>query len=211
MVGRLVPGVLAALLLLTGCARVAGAGPDAPAADELDGRTFLSTGATDAGAPRPLVSGTRVRLTFRQGQVAATQGCNHLGGAYHLDGTALVVGDLAMTDMGCDAARNQQDQWMAALLTGRPTVTLTGDALVLTGAQSELKLQDRRTADPDRLLVGPRWRVESILSGDSASSSARQAFFVFGDGATNRVAPAVTSSTAHSPPPGPSSPSPSCR
>lgn len=56
------------------------AGPAASAIDPLTGRTFLSVEITEAGKPKALLSGTRVRLTFPEpGRMAVSASCNHLG------------------------------------------------------------------------------------------------------------------------------------
>ena len=45
------------------------------------GRTFLSTSVTENGAPRALVDGTRIELTFAEDdRVTANAGCNIMGG-----------------------------------------------------------------------------------------------------------------------------------
>ena len=45
----------------------------------------------------------------------------------------LVVAEMAMTEMACEpAALMDQDTWLAAVLTSRPTVALDGDTLTLT-------------------------------------------------------------------------------
>jgi heat shock protein HslJ len=113
--------------------------------------------------------------------VSANAGCNQLSGAYSLDGTTLVVDNLASTQMGCNPARQAQDEWLAAVLTGRPTVALSGDDLTLTTAKDELRLRDRRVADPDRPLIGTTWKVESIITPDAVSSVAggEKAAFTF--------------------------------
>ena len=57
----------AAVSLLGACGLVPGPGAEV----EVEGRTFLSTGVTEDGRPRDLVEGSRVRLTFDDGQLSA--------------------------------------------------------------------------------------------------------------------------------------------
>ena len=54
--------------------------PSATPALTLDGRTFLSTAVTENGVARALVGGTRIRLQFLDGRLAATAGCNTMAG-----------------------------------------------------------------------------------------------------------------------------------
>jgi heat shock protein HslJ len=159
--------VALALLVATACGSRAGSG-----GTELNGRTYLSIAVTENGAPRPLVTGTRIRLTFDQDgrRIAANAGCNHLGGQARIDAGRLVVTDLATTDMGCDRPRHDQDEWLGKLLLASPSITLTGTELVLATPTAELRLQDREVADPDRPLVGTKWVVDTLIDKDVASS-----------------------------------------
>lgn len=131
----------------------------------IDGRTFLSTAVQGA----TLVPGTRVSLMFTNGSLSASGGCNSMGGSYTLTGGRLSIGQMMTTDMGCDPARMQQDQWLAALLDGA-TVTLAGDTLTLQKGPVTLTLLDRKVANPDKPITGTHWVLDGIVSGDTASS-----------------------------------------
>ena len=135
------------------------------------GRTFILSEATQGGAAKQFVAGTRVELQFFDAnRLGLSAGCNSMGGSAHLDRDKLVVGDLAGTEIGCAPERHQQDEWLAAFLTARPGWRLSGDSLVLTGPDAELRFVDRKTVEPDRQLAGPQWRVDTVLAGESASS-----------------------------------------
>ncbi len=134
------------------------------------GRTFLSTSVTENGQDRPPVSGTRIELRFADGRLMARGGCNHMDADGHLDGNRLVLGELATTGMGCEQALMAQDRWLGEFLRGQPTWELSGDDLVLTNGGTQIRLTDRRVADPDRALTGTRWVVDSIISRDTVSS-----------------------------------------
>jgi heat shock protein HslJ len=136
----------------------------------LSGREFLSTGITDRGAPFALVPGTRVRLTFKDSTLGAAAGCNAFGGDYQIERGRLVVEGGSMTEMGCDEARDQQDQWLFAFLGSKPTALLAGSDLTLDNGRTIMKLVDRTIAEPDLELVGPTWTVTSIADGDAVSS-----------------------------------------
>jgi heat shock protein HslJ len=151
------------VVILSGCARVN------PGADggSLEKRTFLSTSLK----PQSLLPGTRIWLSFpEKGKIAAQAGCNHLFGDLTIDGDKLVVAQMGSTDMACEQARMDQDDWLTRFLTGKPTWKLDGNELTLSGGGTELKLLDRTVADPDRKLVGPKWTVTSLLDGEGASS-----------------------------------------
>jgi heat shock protein HslJ len=174
-----VPSVLALSILgLGGCGRAsAGSGGEWPG-----DRAFYSTAVTKGGRPHDLVPGTRIELRFfEDGRVSAQAGCNHLGGDGRIEGGRLVLGEMSMTEMGCDQARMDQDRWLGGFLGSRPTWALAGVALTLRGGDVEIQLADRDVVDPPRPLAGTRWVVDTIVDGDTASSvpAGRAAVVVF--------------------------------
>jgi heat shock protein HslJ len=152
---------LASVLVVAACGGTVGGG-----APQLQGRTFLSTQVEG----RALVPETRVQLSFDQGSVGASAGCNSMGGDYSLDGNRLVVKQLAQTEMACEPLLMQQDQWLADLLMGGSTITLVGDTLTLEASGVRLTLLDRKVANPDRPLEGTRWVVDGLVSNGAVSS-----------------------------------------
>jgi heat shock protein HslJ len=180
---------LAALLLLLLLGAACGdpaisAGAD-PGSGDPWGRDFLSTAVTEQGQARPLVTGTRIRLSFTDdGRLAASAGCNSMSGPAEVRDGRLIVADLATTEMGCDAERHTQDQWLAEFLGSRPRFDLVEHELTLTGESAEVRLQDREVADPDRPLHGTRWVVDTIYDDDAASSvpQGAEAHLTLGDG-----------------------------
>jgi heat shock protein HslJ len=72
--------------------------------------------------------------------------------------------------MGCDDARNRQDQWLFAFLGSKPSVTLAGTDLILDNGRTNMHLVDRTIAEPDLNLAGPTWTVTSVIDGDTVSS-----------------------------------------
>lgn len=150
------------LLALTACSRMPG--------PTLDGTEWLSIAVTEDGADRPLVDGTRIRLSFTDGQLGASAGCNTMGGAYRLEGGRLVFEGGGMTEMGCDDERHAQDDWLFGFLGSQPSLAQDGDKLTLTSGATVITFQDRETPEPDLPLVGTTWTVDSIISGDAVSS-----------------------------------------
>ncbi len=154
--------LLALLLGLAGCAVGTPVG--------LDGRTFVSARVTDGGADRPLVPGTQIQLRFDNGQLSADAGCNTMGGSYRLANGRLLVEEMAMTAIGCDGPRHEQDDWLAEFLGSGPTIAVSAHDLALTDGDTEIRFVDGAAAQPDRPIVGTLWAVDSLLKADIASS-----------------------------------------
>jgi heat shock protein HslJ len=176
--------VVALCLLAAACGSRAWSG----GVTDLRGRTFLSSGVSENGQPKQLVTGTQIRLSFNEDgtQIGAYAGCNHMGGAVRIENGRLVVGDLAMTMMACDGGRGEQDDWIAKVLADKPSVSLRGSELTLSRGTTEIRLLDRKVADPDRPLVGTRWVVDTVIDGSMAGSTpqgAEAAFVIDPDGA----------------------------
>jgi len=181
------------LLGLAGCAGTTGDGngngaageqPGAPApADALPaGRTFVSTGVTQAGTAKPLVTGTSIRLKILEGgRISVQAGCNTATGSARLEASTLIVDDLASTAMGCEEALQQQDEWITGFFRGRPTWRLDAENLVLTGKDLELKMVDNAGTQPARPLNGTRWMVDTLITAGASSSvpADTAAFFTF--------------------------------
>ena len=153
---------LAATLTLTACA--------AASALQLAGNEYVAAKVTDGGQDRPLVPGTKLRLSFSATDIGASAGCNHLGGTYRIDGGRLIVASMATTDMGCDPDLMAQDQWLSELLGAGPAIRVVVNDLVLEAGSVSITFVDREVAEPDAKLVGPTWTVESIITGDAVAS-----------------------------------------
>jgi heat shock protein HslJ len=163
--------VVAVALLAGSCGRGDGGGASTSSDRELTGRTFLSESVTEHGRARELVDSTRIFLDFTtDGQISANAGCNHLFGEVSIDDDRLEVGLMGGTEMGCDPALHAQDEWLMAFLQNSPAWSLDGDRLTLTTADTEIVLLNREVADPDRPLEGTRWLVDTVISGEAASS-----------------------------------------
>lgn len=167
---RLVSALAAAALIAVACGTAGPTdGQDDPSGGagtgNLAGRTFLSTKIEG----RDLVPGSRVRVTFDVGRIAAHAGCNSMGGSVAIVDGRLVLDGLATTEMACDPALMDQDAWLAGFLDGA-AVTVAGDTLTLAKDAVTLTLLDREVADPDRPLIGTRWVVDGLVAGEAVSS-----------------------------------------
>lgn len=161
-----------ALLLLTGCGNEE-KDPGPSAGGPPDGTTYVVTGVTVGGEPHALVKGSQIRLTFADGTLGISAGCNSMGGRYTLEGTRLNVEPLSMTDMGCDRPLMEQDAWVAGLFEDPLQLTLGANPGLISG-DTVLALTDRRDVSPDLPLTGTSWELNGIGTGggpDGAVSS----------------------------------------
>lgn len=171
--------MLAAILFACGDERSGPIDDGEPPVDQSDSgnlvdREFWSTAISENGEPRALVNGTRISLTFGDGTLGASAGCNSMGAGYTLEGESpvsgtLVVGEMSMTEMGCDEPRHAQDTWLMTFLRSSPRFTLDGDTLTLASDDVLMQLLDREIADPDRRLDGTEWIVTGFLDGETAT------------------------------------------
>jgi heat shock protein HslJ len=158
-------GVL--LVALTACGQTAGSGGASGAAP-------FGVYVSESG--RDLVAGTVVRLDFTaDGGLVAEAGCNTISGPVDTRGGELAVGELSVTEMGCDGPRHDQDDWLAGFLGSSPVWRTDGERLVLSGDGTELVFGRERTPP----LVGTVWVVDSMLSGDVVSSVPQRATLEF--------------------------------
>ena len=125
---------------------------------------------TDKGKSKVLVPGTKIRLTFSDGTLGASAGCNSMSGDYKVVDGKLVVGPMATTEIGCPTNLADQDEWLAAFLGAKPALALDGNNLVLTTDDTEITLLDREQAEPDQPLTMITWGLTTLIDGESASS-----------------------------------------
>jgi len=146
------------------------------------GKTYLSTAVAEDGSPRQLVSNTRIRLEFAEvpnlneegprvyDVLRAFAGCNRLGAAVAAgellaDGRLWIDG-FGSTARGCKPPLRAQDEWLTKFLGSKPSWQLNGDQLTLTSAGTTITLLDRKIAEPDFPLDGPRWKVDTVIIKD---------------------------------------------
>ena len=138
----------------------------APRPPTLDGHTYLSTAIEGA----ILVPGTQVRLTFADGNLNATAGCNTMGGTYSIDGEP-ARDHPAVHDRDGLRRRPPAPGRVARAVPGRGHVRRSeADTLTLTDGTIRLTLLDKEVATPDQPLEGTSWVLDGIVSGDAVSS-----------------------------------------
>ncbi|WP_460516404.1 META domain-containing protein [Flindersiella endophytica] len=137
---------------------------------DLPGRAFVSTKVTEAGKPRALAPNTKISVQFtKDGRLIADAGCNTMQAPVDTGDGKLALSDLAITDMGCDQPRHNQDTWLAGLLQAGPSWRLDAGHLVVTSGKTELVLLDKEVATPDAAVEGTKWLVFTYVDKETAS------------------------------------------
>jgi heat shock protein HslJ len=156
---------IATAIAVAACSSSGASTAPTPAALDLNGHTYLSTGSTGV----TLVPGTQVTITFKDANLSASAGCNSMGGAYKLEGDHLTTAQMITTEMGCAAPLMAQDQWLAKFLTD-VRLAQDGATLTMTQGATTLTLLDKTVATPDKPIEGTLWILDAIASGGAASS-----------------------------------------
>jgi heat shock protein HslJ len=159
------PRLLIALSLCTLTACDAGSSRGDALASQLDEHEFLSRSVEG----HELVEGTEIRISFRDGEISAYAGCNHMSGSFTLEGNVLRLTGLGSTEIGCEAELHAQDEWLQELLSGSPTLTFDDPELTIETEDATLHLVDREVGSPDRTLVGTHWVGNGTGDGQAVS------------------------------------------
>lgn len=163
--------------LSLGLAACGGGGAVAP---DLTGTWLLSESRT-ADGPIVVPDGATVSAEFADGQVGGVAACNQYFGEYQVNGDAMTIGQLGQTDMGCEEPRMRAETAFLAALMEVTTLTREGDVLTLSGPGMELVF-DLRVPEPDAPLSGTIWLLDTLISGDTASTTlGAQATLSFAD------------------------------
>ncbi len=173
--------VLAALTVACGQVGPVGTSP-AGTTDSIDGSWELVAGSTTEG-PLRLVEAAPVTLDIEGTEVSGRSACNHYSATLDHDGDSVGVGQVGGTEMGCEPRVMELEQRYLTTLQSVDKADVGGDRLVLTGAGVRLEFRlvpEVPTAD----LVGTVWGLDSLLAGDTASSTVGSAarLVLAGDG-----------------------------
>lgn len=159
----------AAFLLLT-AALLAGCGASADAGGpDVAGDWELAEGTAD-GTVLSQPAGARATLQFEEAQVRGVSFCNHYFSEYRLDGTSVSFAGLGGTDMGCDPPIMAAESAFLTALGAAHTVAMEDGDLLVTGDDVRLRFT-RVEPVPGSELTGTRWVLETLIDGETASST----------------------------------------
>ena len=144
------------------------AGAEAAAPLALEGPTWLLNTYVDLqGQPTQSLPDTRVTITFADGQVSGSAGCNNYFGTYEMDGSSLTIGQVGSTMMACfpDEVVLQETAFLANLgnVAGYEIVD---NQLHLLDADGQTILIFSEDVTPS--LTGTIWTVNAYNNGNEA-------------------------------------------
>ena len=163
-------------LLALSCLTIACSDSDAGSEGDANGASFMNLDfileSSDGFEP---ADGGTVRIRFREGEMSELGfflggGCNSVAGDFTLTDGVMNVTLMGMTEMACDTALMEQDDWFVAFLQASPGFDYSNDRVTLTGTDATLVFLDSELADPDRDLVGAEWTINSFMEGGSVSA-----------------------------------------
>ncbi|MER5307137.1 META domain-containing protein [Streptomyces sp. NPDC002773] len=161
---------LVPLLLLTACGTEGGGGsgadtvsPDLPVA----GTHWTVDAVTVDGRRSAAPDGARVAFV-ENGRARGNSGCNTFGAAVAVNGDTLTVSPQEVTEIGCPADRQRFEQELLKAFSGKLKGKIEGERFTLDSPDGRGGLE--LTAEPAAPLRGTTWKVDGLLSKDTAAS-----------------------------------------
>ncbi|MFF7256600.1 META domain-containing protein [Streptomyces microflavus] len=162
-----------ALLTLAACGTESGSGSgsgdgsdtvqgDVPVTGVAWSVDSLTVGGKKTEAPE----GSRLEIDPK-GRAKVGFGCNHIGADARVEGDRITFGKPVSTQMACDETTEKAEKAALAAMDGEVTAKLSGEKLTLTTEGGDtIALSEEKPAG----LVGTRWAVNTLLSGETATS-----------------------------------------
>ncbi|MEV7294395.1 META domain-containing protein [Streptomyces microflavus] len=162
-----------ALLTLAACGTESGSGSgsgdgsdtvqsDVPVTGVAWSVDSLTVGGKKTGAPE----GSRLEIDPK-GRAKAGFGCNHISADARVEGDRITFGKPVSTQMACDETTEKAEKAALAAMDGEVTAKLSGEKLTLTTEGGDtIALSEEKPAG----LVGTRWAVNTLLSGETATT-----------------------------------------
>ncbi|MFQ5967982.1 MAG: META domain-containing protein [Acidimicrobiia bacterium] len=161
-------------LLLVAALLFAACGSDEPpSAQTLEGAWVLTAASVDRTTLR-LDDRWRVTMTIAGAEISGRAACNSYGGAVSIDNGMFSVGEIAQTEMACEPVVMEIESSFMQGLLRVTAATRSGDIASLTGEGVEYTFSLLPPV-PTAELIGTRWSLDTIIRGDTASSTAATA------------------------------------
>lgn len=159
-----------AVLALAACGTESGSGggggasvqPDVP----LSGVHWSVDSITVDGRRTEAPTDAHVEITDK-GRAQGNYGCNHFGADVKIEGDTVTVGPGEMTEMACEEKIQGFEDALRAAFSGKLKAKLTDGRLILTTEKGDtISL----TSEPSTPLVGTKWSVNSLVTGETVAS-----------------------------------------
>jgi heat shock protein HslJ len=143
---------------------------EADTGPDLEGTSWqLISYVNEEGEAVAAVPDVNASITFQDGIVSGTSGCNSFSGSYTLDGTQISIGEVASTLMACPEPLMQQEQGLMAALGEAAAYTIEGDGLQLVDGDGNVLAVF--TPVIPAALVGPTWYATGYNNGRGGFTS----------------------------------------
>jgi heat shock protein HslJ len=153
------------------------ASPNPSNAGTPAGSWILTKGTTLTGEI-PILDDHPITLVIDAEKAGGHAACNIYGGTVTINGDAIQLSAMSMTEMACidERAMNAEADYMTALTTVTRWAR-EGDRLVLSGEGVELTFA-LQPPIPDAEIVGTNWVLDTLIQGDAASTVQGEATLV---------------------------------
>ncbi|MFF3291931.1 META domain-containing protein [Streptomyces sp. NPDC003023] len=159
-----------AVLALAACGTESGSGggggasvqPDVP----LSGVHWSVDSITVDGRRTEAPTDAHVEITDK-GRAQGNYGCNHFGADVKIEGDTVTVGPGEMTEMACEEKIQGFEDALRAAFSGKLKAKLTDGRLILTTEKGDTIAL---TSEPSTPLVGTKWSVNSLVTGETVAS-----------------------------------------
>jgi heat shock protein HslJ len=105
-------------------------------------------------------------LAFDENGLGGTTGCNNYFGSFTVDGAAITIGEVGMTEMWCEGVMEQEQAFVRVLQTAE-SFTLENQTLTIHTAEGDLTFQPPAQAT----LTDTLWVLSGIAQGDAVSNT----------------------------------------
>ena len=95
---------------------------------KLEGMVWQLTTFATASEPQQVPEDVTISIKFEAGKIDGHGGCNHVGGAYQMEGNNLSVSNLMSTKMFCEKAMKWESMFLACLEKSK-SYTINGETL----------------------------------------------------------------------------------
>lgn len=176
------PSLLALGLLATACMTGGSTSPSPPNPNDLLGSWVLVEG-SGPGGEVTIVDGYRITLEMQGPEIGGTSACNHYFGRMAVVGDALRIDELGGTEMACEPAVMESESAYWAALGAVTRWARDGNSLTLSGPEASLTYELLEPV-PDAAMVDTVWVLDTLVSGDAASSTNGRATLELGSDGT---------------------------